>query len=98
MAAQASSEPKQATVKAKHPRSTPRDARANTALGIHVGQTVRHRHSRDTAIVAAICENEAGYWFYMNTLRGMPIGWWHQTDLALEPKTVPPMTVRGNGA
>lgn len=59
-----------------------------------IGDKVRNRHTQETAIVASISVNQAGAWYYMETDRAMSVGWWHETDLAAAPKTMPPSTKR----
>lgn len=59
-----------------------------------IGDKVRNRHSSETGVVSALCTNEAGSWYYINTQSGMAIGWWHETDLDAMPKSVAPSTKR----
>lgn len=57
-----------------------------------IGDKVRNRHSDENGVVECIAINAAGTWYHVTTPRGMSIGWWHETDLDLKPKSVPPST------
>lgn len=61
------------------------------------GDKARNRHSNETGVVDALASNDAGNWYYMKTTGGMSIGWWHETDLAAAPKSVPSATKRKDG-
>ncbi|MFT5766748.1 MAG: hypothetical protein ACI9DH_000567 [Halioglobus sp.] len=55
---------------------------------------VVNRHTGEAGVVSARADNQAGNWYLMATVSGMSIGWWHETDLKLNPKTVAPDTKR----
>lgn len=55
-----------------------------------LGQKVRERHLNEAGVINCIAINEAGVWYYVTTVSGMSIGWWHETDIAGAPKTLPP--------
>lgn len=59
-----------------------------------IGDKVNNRQTNESAVVAALCTNEAGRWYYMQTASGMSIGWWHETDFAAMPRSIPPTTKR----
>lgn len=65
-------------------------ARTAESKGREIGSKVRNRHNGETGLINTIAENDGGTWYYVTTLRGMSIGWWHETDLDLAPKSVPP--------
>jgi len=60
-----------------------------------LGAKVRNRHIDQTGKIDTIATNEGGTWFYVTTLAGMSIGWWHESDLDGAPKTVPPREKNG---
>lgn len=55
-----------------------------------VGDKVRNRHTDQAGLINTVADNSDGTWFYVTTLSGMSIGWWHETDVASAPKSVPP--------
>lgn len=59
-----------------------------------LGEKVRNRHSNESGVVASLCLNASGSWYYVETTSGMSIGWWHETDLAGAPKSMPSTTKR----
>ena len=59
-----------------------------------IGAKVRNRDIGQDGIIDTIATNAAGTWYYVTTVSGMSIGWWHDTDLDGAPKTVPPSEKR----
>lgn len=62
-----------------------------------IGDTVIHRHTNEAGVVAMLATNVAGHWLYVETQRGQPIGWWHHTDIAVHPISMPPDSKRAVG-
>ena len=55
-----------------------------------LGDKVRNRHLDQVGVVDTVAVNAAGVWYYVTTPSGMSIGWWHETDIAGAPSTLPP--------
>lgn len=62
-----------------------------------LGDKVRNRHIDQVGVVDTVAVNAAGAWYYVTTQSGMSIGWWHETDIAGAPRTLPPGEKREEG-
>lgn len=61
------------------------------------GAKIRNRDLDQTGVVDTIAVNGAGTWYYVTSLGGMSIGWWHETDIDGAPKSLPPSKKRPAG-
>lgn len=62
-----------------------------------IGDTVTNRHSNEKGVVSCTSTNAAGNWYYVDTPRGNSIGWWHESDIAAQPRSLAPDSKRDDG-